>query len=651
MSRPITPEDLWTLARVGALDAAPDGSFAVVTVTTFDVEENEGRGRLYRVDRDGAVTPLTSPDADATAPSISPDGTRVAFLRKTGDDSKPQVHIMRLDGGEAQRITDLPLGAARSRWSRDGRYLVFPAPLLAGHPDAAATAAEVKARKERKVTAVATEDRMYRYWDKWVAGGEIHHLFRVDADGGDPVDLTPGWDRPIHVEDPGRSFDIGPEGEIAFSSLACGPPYEEAGYAVYVLAPGGEPEPMWADGPPLQVRPRYSPDGTSIAFGFAVDYPEFYADRIRLAIRQRDRGQTRILTGDWDRSCGDWVWAADGSSLVFSAEEDARQHLYIIAAVGGDPTRVASGGWLDTPRPAGVDTYWCLHQSITQPPDVALVAGGEVTRIGRFNEAAMEAVDTGQVREARFSGARGDEIQMFVVEPPGFDASRQWPLVHSIHGGPHGTWGDSWHWRWNPLVFAAPGYVVALVNFHGSTSWGTEFATSIQGAWGEMPTIDIEAATDHLIGAGSVDPDRMAITGGSYGGYMVAWLIGQTDRYRTAICHAGVTNLVGQWATDTTYGRHAAFGGVPWDGLDRIQQWSPTDHTAAMNTPTLVIHGERDYRVVVTQGLELYGILKAKGVEARLLYYPDEGHWILKPQNSLLWYREFLGWLQRFLAN
>ncbi|MBU1225789.1 MAG: hypothetical protein KJ698_01075, partial [Actinobacteria bacterium] len=469
MARPITPRDLWNMARVGAPEASADGTFAIVPVTTFDVDENEGKSRLYRIDRDGTVTPLTSPESGATAPSLSPDGSRLAFLRKAGDGQKPQVHVMRLDGGEAHPITDLPLGAARPRWTADGSALVFPAPLYKGHPDLEATRLEAAARKDRKVDAKVTEDRMYRYWDKWLADGEIHHLFRIGADGEDLTDLTPGWDRPMDLDDPSDAFDVAADGEIAFHSLSHSPPYQEAGYAIYTLMPGSEPVPLWPDGPPLQAAPRYSPDGRSLAFGFSVEYPGFYADRRRLTIHDRDSGQRRILTDDWDRSCQDWRWARDGSSLVFAAEDDARQHLYSIPAAGGTPVRVAAGGTLSDPAPAENGGFWCLHQSITQPPDVAIAEGSEVSRIGGFNDELMADIDPGAVRDMRFEGADGDQIQMWVIEPPGFDETRQWPLVHSIHGGPHGVFGDAWHWRWNPLVFGSPGYVVAQVNFHGST--------------------------------------------------------------------------------------------------------------------------------------------------------------------------------------
>jgi dipeptidyl aminopeptidase/acylaminoacyl peptidase len=219
-----------------------------------------------------------------------------------------------------------------------------------------------------------------------------------------------------------------------------------------------------------------------------------------------------------------------------------------------------------------------------------------------------------------------------------------------IHGGPHATFGDTWHFRWNAQAFAAPGYVVAMVNFHGSTSFGDSFARSIHGRWGDQPTVDILAATESLIERGIADPERMAITGGSYGGYLTAWMMSQTDRFRCAIAHAAVTNLGGMYATDMTYGFSRSRGAEIWEDPARVDRWSPSAHASGYNTPTLVIHGERDYRVPVTQGLELYGVLKSKGVPARLVYFPDENHWILKPQNSLVWYQEVHDWLAQWLA-
>jgi len=274
----------------------------------------------------------------------------------------------------------------------------------------------------------------------------------------------------------------------------------------------------------------------------------------------------------------------------------------------------------------------------------------DLRRHTRFNSALMEEIAFGEVREMVFEGAGGDPVQMFVTFPPGFDSKKKWPLVHVIHGGPHGTSGDNFHYSWNPHIFASYGYVVASVNFHGSTSWGQEFAASILGRQADKPFADIERATDLLIEAGIADESRLAVAGGSYGGYMVCWIASQTSRYRCAVNHAGVYDLLAEYASDVTQGRSKAYGGEPWDNLEAIDRNNPARFAKGFTTPMLIIHGERDYRVPHTQALAAYNVYKAKGSEARLLFFPDENHWILKPKNSLLWNREVHDWLRRHLA-
>ncbi|NQV07009.1 S9 family peptidase [bacterium] len=649
-ARPITPDDLWRLSRVGSPTPTPDGTFAIVPITTYDVEDNRGKTRLHTLTRTGDLTPLTGETTSDSSPAISADGTRVAFVRSVpGSDDPAQVHVMRLDGGEAERVTDLPLGASGPRWLPDGSGLIVLASVIKGHLDVPATAAEVEARKDRTVEARVTEDRIYRYWDHWLTGGEVHHVFSVPLDGGEAIDLTPTLVRRIDFEEAEDSLAVSPDGtEIAFHLYPAEVSDDESPVRVVRLAiDGGEPREIWPDGPPLQVRPRYSPDGTRLVFGIADDWPGFYASQIRLVSLDLASGERTLLTEDWDRSCDGWEFI-DDATIALVAHDEARQHLFTVPAAGGTPTPIAKGGWLTAPAPADGEV-WTTYQDLSTPAEAAVVLPGSGTEmLSEVNAEIMSEITLGEVEDVRFTGANGDEVQMFVVYPPGFDSSRQWPLVHDIHGGPHGVTGDLWHYRWNPQVFASTGSVVAGVNFHGSTGWGNDFARSIQGEWGDMPAADIMAATDTLVDRGFIDPVRMVIAGGSYGGYLVSWLIAGTDRFAAAICHAGVNDLLAQYASDATMGRAQAFGGNAWDGLDAVQRWSPTDHSDAMVTPTLVIHGERDYRVPIGQGLELYGILKAKGVEARLVYFPDEGHWILKPQNSLLWHEEFLGWVERF---
>ena len=560
---------------------------------------------------------------------------------------------MPLRGGEPSRLTDLPLGVADPRWLPDGSGIIFITEVLRDALDVEGTAELLEERADSKVKAHVTEDRTYRFWDTWLTDGKVHHLFRIDLAEGELTDLMPATTTRLHMNEPAGTWDISPDGmEIAFSAYAAYPVDDKMILGINTVpATGGEPAMLRADRPADELRPRYSPNGRYLLYGIKMEW-DYYADRVRLVRFDRELAEAVTLTEEWDRSASGWEFTPDGSTIVFSAEDEARDSLFTLPIEGGTPQLLIRGGTAHGPRPtAGGEVYYRI-EDLQRPPEVAraTLGGGEGELVGHFNDALLVEVEMGEVEEIYVPGSDGVPIQTFVVYPPGFDPARKWPLMHNIHGGPHGISGDKFHYRWNVQAFAAPGYVVTSINFHGSTSFGQDYATSIEGAWGEKPTTDIMAVTDHLLAQGYVDEDKMAIAGGSYGGYLVAWLTSVTDRFVTAICHAGVTNLVGQYASDVTQGRARSMGADVWEDADRVNRWSPTQHAEAMSTPTLVIHGEKDYRVVLTQGLELYGILKAKGVDARLVYYPDENHWILKRHNSLHWYGEFLGWLDRYLG-
>jgi dipeptidyl aminopeptidase/acylaminoacyl peptidase len=288
---------------------------------------------------------------------------------------------------------------------------------------------------------------------------------------------------------------------------------------------------------------------------------------------------------------------------------------------------------------------------MSTPPQVFWTAPEEeVRRIDRFNDGLMERFRLGAVREFRIPGFGGEEIQMWAVYPPDFDPRRKWPLLHNIHGGPHSTWGDNFHFRWNNHVFAAQGYVVLCVNYHGSSSFGQAFKASIEHEFGKRELFDVEAGTDFMLKQGYIDRERLVAAGGSYGGYMVAWMNAHTDRYKAYVCHAGCFDWVAMFSDDAYYWHPKELGAFYWDDMKRVESQNPRALVKKMETPTLVIHGMLDYRVPDSQGLAYYNTLKAKGVPSRLVFFPDENHWILKPQNSRLWYREFFAWLARFVS-
>jgi dipeptidyl aminopeptidase/acylaminoacyl peptidase len=654
--RVLTAEDLWKFRRVGAPVPAPDGSFVLAPVTTYDMDENRGRTRLWLVPSSGEPRPITAEGASATEPALSPDGKRIVFARCQGEE-KPQIHMLFLEGGEAERLTDLPLGVFDPKWFPDGKRIAFGGYLFAEAPTPEGTKELAERRAKDPVKVHITSDRVYRYWDKWLTGGEVPHLFVLDLETRALTDLTPegaGW---FDFMEPGGQYDIAPDGsEIVYAANSSAPPHYLLRWALFTVPTSGGPIRCLTPegGAPENVadvhRPRYSPDGKSIVYGFQRD-PFFYADRIRLARYDRTTGTHSVWTEEWDRSPSEWAFLEDGS-LAIEAEDQGRVALFHLRPGEKIPRRVHGEGTAGALRVSGDRLYFTL-QSLVAPAEVMSVRadGSELTQHTRFNAEILDEIAMGEVREMIFEGANGDPVQMYVVTPPGFDPSRKYPLVHVIHGGPHAIAGDNFHYRWNPQLFAAAGHIVATVNFHGSTSWGQEFAACIQGGHGDRPFTDIMKATDTLIATGNVDETRMAATGGSYGGYLVCWIAGNTDRFRCLVNHAGVFDLIAEYGSDITQGRHQAYGGEPWDRLDSIDRWNPARFARGFTTPMLVIHGERDYRVPHGQALAVYNIYQAKRVESRLVFFPDENHWVLKPKNSIVWNREVRAWLDRHLGS
>ncbi len=652
-SHPMTSEDIWRLLRVGAPAISGDGQVVITAVTSYDMEKNEGRSRLWRISPNGGEPrPVTTADLSSREPALSPDGTRLAFVRSAPGE-KPQLHVMPLDGGEPEKLTDLPMGCYDPRWFPDGKRIAVLANLYKDAPTPAGTRELMETRQKEPVKAIATEDRLFRFWDRWLTDGDVPHLFVLDLESRELRDLTPETRRWFELMDPGGQYDISPDGkEIAFSANSSEPPHERTNWDIFTLdVASGAIKNLTAGNPLDDSRPRYSPDGKHILYGMQVQYG-FYADKVRLVLFERATDRHIVLTESWDRSAAGWEFSPKSGRIVFHAEDRGRVAIYTMGLEAGVPTEVHRGGNIAGISVASDATIYFAQDSVSSPPEAACCAedGSNFRWISGFNAGLLQEIQRGEVRERTFAGADGAEVQMFLVFPPGFDEKNKYPLVHMIHGGPHGMFGDQFHFRWNAHAFAAPGYVVALVNFHGSTSWGQEFARCILGGWGDRPYRDIMAATDLLEKEPWIDPTRMAATGGSYGGYMVSWIAGHTDRFTCLVNHAGVSDLLGQWASDVAEGREVSMGGSPWENLDRMDEWNPIRHASNFKSPMLVLHGERDYRVPYTQGLQIYSVYKGMGLPARLVVFPDENHWVLKPRNSRMWFGEVLGWLGRYLG-
>ena len=684
--KPFTIDDLWQVERLGAPSLAPDGAQAVAAVTSFSMDENKPSSSLWLLSTlGGRPRRLTACGDKDGGPRWSPDGHLVAFTAKREQqgrkDDEPQLYLIAPDGGEARRAAEVATGVEAFRWCPDGRRLVFISWVF---PQLKGTKAQAKAHrefKERKETGYVTSEAMYRYWDHNLPMGRVPHLhlLEIDADGGAGAvrDLFEGTFYELARAEPDAThFDVSPDGRhVVFAFDPAAEKRTDGRFAlaelelksgkVRVIAQHAE----WDFG-----SPRYSPDGTRVAF--TASHQEVkHTMPAQLAVLERATGAWEVVSAEWDHEVHAPIhWEDDGQAVLFLAEQRGRSHLWRFDLPDRRAEIVARGGWVSAfDKAAG--TLVTLTDTALHPARLAVhPPGGEARRIESFNDALLARFEFGHVEEMWIEGARaaappkaakgakganaaraaktateGDPVQVWLTYPPGFDPKKKYPLLHNIHGGPHTGPGDNWHYRWNTQLFAAQGYVVASVNYHGSSGFGFAFKDSITHRWGELELQDVERATDVMLAKPFIDRERVFAAGGSYGGYMVAWMNGHVDagRYKAYVCHAGCFDWVAMFADDAWAWHAKELGAWYWDDIAKPQSQSPHAFARHMTTPTLVIHGALDYRVPDAQGLAYYNTLKARGVDARLVWFPDENHWILKPRNSRLWYGEFFDWLKR----
>ncbi|HYT95078.1 MAG TPA: S9 family peptidase [Gemmataceae bacterium] len=656
VKRPLTVEEVWRVQRVGKPALSPDGKSVAVAVTTYDMEKNDSTSALWLLaTAGGAMKPIKSPKSQHSDPCWSPDGQRLAFVA-TDKGKVGQIHLVPAAGGEPRPLTDMPMSPSALKWSRDGKTIYCVAQTWPDTPDDASYRKKDKALKESKVKAHVIDDALYRYWDTWLADGKRPMVFAVDVATGKHRNLFAGLNIHLPVTDKGSTaYDVAPDGkELCFVADSVKEIGTDFNHDLYVLPldKAGPPRNVTADNPAQDSQPVYSPEGRSLAF-LRQTIKFFYADRNRLMIHDRATGKNRVVTGNFDRSCNTPRWAPDGKRLYFEAEDRGYHCLYTVTAQGGS-RRALTAGFSDTAFDLSRDgeTLALLRSSFDFPAQVYAMhaTGGKPWRIETFNKSLVDEWYLGEVKAVYFKGADDRDVQMWIVYPPGFDASKKWPLLQVVHGGPHNAITTDFHYRWNLHLLAAKGYVVSCINFHGSSGFGQAFTDSITGDMATRPTIDVMKGTDYMLREPYIDSKRIAAMGASYGGYMMAWLNGQTDRFQAMVCHAGVYNWHGMMASDIVRGRERRLGAFPWEDHAKVDKQSPHRYSANFKTPTLVLHGEKDYRVPVTQGLEYYNTLRLKGVPARLVYFPDENHWILKPQNARLWHREVFAWLEKYIG-
>ena len=673
-TRALDVDTLWQLQRLSGLTLSPDGHAAVVSVTTPSMEHNHTRTRLWLLPTDRcAPRPLTSCGERDGQAAWSPSGDRIAFVARReqegSKDSTPQLYTIAADGGEAQRHSSFSPGVESFKWLPDGKRVVFAAWVWPGLKGAAAQNNAHKAFTERKESGYATSQGYYRHWDHNVPMGRVLHLLLLDLASGRVTDLFEGSTLELPRDGSGNDvYDVHPDGRhVAFLHDPAPEPLQVHRVALSEINLRTRRVRALVDDAAWDIAgPAYSPDGRQIAMAAAhvgLKHTAL-AQPALLSLADQGRGEgkgpgkgkapLRVLVPDWDRAVDTPLrWAEDGNALLFTAEDRGRCHLWRCALDTDTVSPVHEGGWVQEFDHAG-DTVVMLADSAAYPARIstrglARPGSAEALRLESFNDELLAGVAFGEVRETHITGALGEPVQMWLVFPPGFDAKKKHAVTHAIHGGPFAAAGDTFSWRWNPHIFAAAGHVIAQVNYHGSSGFGFQFRDSLIGRQGELELQDIEAATDWLLQQRWADARRVFATGGSYGGFLVAWMNGHlpTGRYRAYVCHAGVFDRVATFSADSYSSRPKDLGANYWEDPERVAAQSPHHFAAAMATPTLITHGAQDFRVPDCNGLAYYNTLKAKGVDARLLWFPDENHWVLKPRNSKLWYAEFAAWLAR----
>jgi dipeptidyl aminopeptidase/acylaminoacyl peptidase len=682
---PFTFEDMMKLKRVGAPVPSPDGKWVVFDCVDVDLEANTRISHLWIVPASGGESRrLNQTPNHEERPRFSPDGKRLIWTSKATDPT--QIWICDFDSnagaltGKPHQVTEISTGADGGIWSPDGKEIVFVSAVYPDCKDDACNKQRDEELKKSKVKAKIFSRLFYRHWSAFTEFKRSHLFVQsveapVSGAGNGtaagtaattPRDLTPGdHDVPPFNLGGQDMYAISPDGqELAYTSNIDEVEATSTNNEIFTVPmTGGAPQKI-STSPGSDATPLYSPDGKYIAWRSQAR-AGFEADKWRLFVQDRQSGKARDLTRDSDLSVGSFVWdpgvdaeARDGA-LEFAAEFHGGAPIYRIHLDGKVGRTPSFAGVPDINAEMHADdlvwgngTLFCTSMSIKAPNEIWSSRGfGPSSAITHMNDALLANIDLQPLESFTFKGANNEDVQGFMIKPPGFDPAKKYPLKFLIHGGPQGAWGNSWTYRWNAELFAATGnYVVVMINFHGSTGYGQRFTDSISGDWGGKPYVDLMKGLDYVEKTYPfIDKNREAALGASYGGYMANWILGHTNRFKCIVSHDGTFNTESAYGTtEELWFPEWEFKGPPWRNRELYRKFSPHLFADKFKTPTLVVHGQNDYRLDVSEGFQLFTTLQRLKIPSKMLYFPDEGHWVLKPQNSRLWYKTVNDWVDQW---
>jgi dipeptidyl aminopeptidase/acylaminoacyl peptidase len=681
--RPMTFEDLMKMRRLGDIDVSHDGKWVLFSVTDVSLEKNTRTSHLWIVPvAGGEEKPLTAAMAGESRGRFSPDGKQILF--ETARDGGQQIWLADFDGeagtiGEPRELTHISTEADNATWSPDGKYILFtssvypecsagPSPGIApaGVDEDACDKKRDDEQAASKVKARIFTHLLYRHWNAFT-GDKRSHLFLASAADGTFRDLNPGDTHdvpPFSLGEP-DGWDFSPDGrEITYEEKKVDDPALSTSVALYTLPLFDAAGNAVKDAQPVKIStsaggnftPRYSPDGTWIAWRSQAR-AGYESDRFRLVVFDRGAKATADLIPRFDNWVDEIAWAPSSKMIFFTSGKEGESPI-MEASIDGHPAFIASDGSFSDLHPLG-DGMRIIGSRMTvrDPGGVVSVSMEENTPLDKraraithLNEELLAQLDLPRMDSFWFPSIGGVKVQGFILRPPGFDAAKKYPVKFLIHGGPQGEWGDMWSYRWNPELFAATGYVVVMINPGGSVGYGQPFVDRVNGDWGGKPYIDLMRGLDYAEAHYPfIDKNRECALGASYGGYMADWILGHTDRFKCIVSHDGMFNPDSAYGTtDELWFNEWEFKGTPWTNPAIYKRWSPMLAETHFKTPTLVVHSQLDYRLDVSEGYQLFDTLQRMKVPSKMLYFPDEGHWVLKPQNSQLWYKTVNDWVDEW---
>jgi dipeptidyl aminopeptidase/acylaminoacyl peptidase len=641
--------------RISDPHVSPNGNMVVFVVRSTDLEANRGRTDLWIANADGStVKRLTSHPAGDFSPRWAPDNKTIYFLSTRSDSA--QVWKIGIDGGEAEQVTDLPLDIGAMNLSPDGSHLAMGIDVFPEENTLTATRQRLDEKADQKATGLLYDQLLFRHWDFW-KDGRRSHVFVMPVAGGDPVDVMKGMDADCPTKPFGgpEDFTFSPDAKsIVFTARDVG--RSEAwstDFDLYVSPCDGAEPPrcLTESNEAWDANPVFSPDGKTLAYT-AMETPGYESDRMRIMLKPWPEGKARSLAESWDRSAGSPVFADHGRTIFTRATNLGQRSLFAVDVATGDVKTVIKDGTVTAVAPAGSRLVFGLD-TLMSPVELFSCDhdGSDVKPITRLNAEKMAKARLGKYEQFTFKGWNDETVHAYAGTPIDFDPKQKYPVAFLIHGGPQGSFGNHFHYRWNPQAYSGAGYAVVMVDFHGSTGYGQAFCDSIQGDWGGKPLEDLQKGLAAALEKYEwMDGDRVVALGASFGGFMINWIAGNwPDRFLCLVNHDGnLCERLAYYDTEELWFPERDHGGTPWDNPQGYEKHNPINFVKNWKTPMLVIHGALDYRVVDTQGMSTFTALQRRGIPSKFLYFPDENHWVLKPANSIMWHDTVIDWINQW---